>query len=95
MPQGTSYFDGLGRPLQTVAKGVSPATKKDLVAPVVYDNLGREAFKYLPYTSTAGDGAFKLNPFADQKTFYDGQLTTANNTKEDIYYSETQFEASP
>ncbi|WP_164714412.1 DUF6443 domain-containing protein [Chitinophaga rhizosphaerae] len=94
VPQSTAYFDGLGRPLQTVSKGVSPSVK-DLVAPIVYDAFGREAFKYLPYASGVGDGAFKLNPFNEQKTFYEGVLTTANNTREEIFYSETQFEASP
>ncbi len=95
VPQSTAYFDGLGRPLQTVTKGASPVTKKDLVAPVEYDAFGREAFKYQPYVSPTGDGAVKLNPFSEQKTFYDGFLSTLNNNKEDIYYGETQFEASP
>ncbi len=95
VPQSTAYFDGLGRPLQTVTKGASPVTKKDLVAPMEYDAFGREAFKYQPYVSPTGDGAVKLNPFSEQKTFYDGFLSTLNNNKEDIYYGETQFEASP
>ncbi|WP_240646729.1 DUF6443 domain-containing protein, partial [Chitinophaga rhizosphaerae] len=94
VPQSTAYFDGLGRPLQTVSKGVSPGVK-DLVAPVVYDAFGREAFKYLPYTSATGDGTFKLNPFTDQGGFYGTFLDTAKNNEEDIFYSETQFEASP
>ncbi len=95
VPQSTIYLDGLGRTLQTVSKGGSASATRDLVAPSLYDNLGREPFKYLPYSGTTGDGAFKLSPFADQKTFYDGILTTANNNKEEIYYGETQFEASP
>ncbi|WP_164714155.1 DUF6443 domain-containing protein [Chitinophaga rhizosphaerae] len=95
VPQATAYFDGLGRPLQTVTKGASPVTKKDLVAPVVYDAFGRESFKYLPYVSTAGDGAFKTSPFTDQASFYGTFLDTAKNNEEDIFYSETQFEASP
>ncbi|MGE7774242.1 DUF6443 domain-containing protein [Chitinophaga sp. NPDC101104] len=94
-PMSTAYFDGLGRPLQTVVKGASPVTKKDLVTPVEYDAYGRTPFNYLPYVSTSGDGILKLAPFAEQKAFYDGQLTTANNTKEEIYYAETQFESSP
>jgi hypothetical protein len=59
--QSTQYFDGLGRPLQTVAKGMS-AAGNDIVAPVVYDEFGREQFKYLPYvpkTGNTNDGKFK------------------------------------
>src|SRR5690242_7836240 len=41
----TQYFDGLGRPLQTVSWQTSP-DKKDIVAPVVYDDFGREAYKF-------------------------------------------------
>nr|WP_295863622.1 DUF6443 domain-containing protein [uncultured Chitinophaga sp.] len=42
--QTTQYFDGLGRPLQTVAKGMG-GTGNDMVTPVVYDAFGREAFR--------------------------------------------------
>ncbi|RPD39489.1 DUF6443 domain-containing protein [Chitinophaga barathri] len=93
--QSTIYYDGLGRPLQTVIKGATSATKKDMVTPVVYDEFGREAFKYLPYIAGSGDGNFKPDPYAGQKTFYDGFLTTAKGNKEDIYYGEHRFEASP
>jgi hypothetical protein len=70
--QTTQYFDGLGRPLQTVSKGTSFGGK-DVVAPVVYDAFGREVYKYLPYTQQTGnmtDGKFKMDPFNAQKSFY-------------------------
>src|SRR5436189_4456780 len=47
-----SYFDGLGRPLQNVSQMASPSNK-DLIQPISYDNLGREKFKYLPFSSTS------------------------------------------
>src|SRR5579872_7227325 len=44
------YFDGLGRPLQTVVRQITPDSQPlDLVTPVVYDAFGREVYKYLPY----------------------------------------------
>ncbi len=90
--QSTQYFDGLGRPLQTVDKQASPA-KKDIVTPHVYDAFGREAWQFLPYASaSATDGAFKLDPFAEQKTFYTTQLAGQGQT---YYYSQTNFEPSP
>ncbi|WP_162946178.1 DUF6443 domain-containing protein [Chitinophaga barathri] len=92
--QTMQYLDGLGRPLQTVTRRGSPA-QKDLVAPVVYDILGREQFQYLPYVSTDATGAFKLNPFTDQRNFYAPISGTAPYPGEQMFYSQTQFEASP
>ncbi len=101
--QATQYFDGLGRPLQTVIKqgslktGVAPT---DLVSANVYDEFGREAYKFLPYaetTSTAEDGAFKLTPFTKQAAFYNSSNTSSPiyNQGETFFYSKTNFEASP
>jgi hypothetical protein len=49
--ESTQYFDGLGRPMQTVTTMGSPS-KKDIVQPFVYDVFGLEDKKYLPYTDT-------------------------------------------
>src|SRR5262245_8532186 len=60
--QTTQYFDGLGRPLQTVVRQGSKPTGQpatDMVSPVYYDALGRETLKYLPYSSTENNGLFK------------------------------------
>ncbi len=77
--QATQYFDGLGRPLQTVVKKGSMITggaAVDMVSPVVYDGYGREALKYLPFAAnnTGGNtsinnGAFKVNPFQQDSAF--------------------------
>ncbi|HEX8529909.1 MAG TPA: DUF6443 domain-containing protein, partial [Cytophagales bacterium] len=45
-----AYFDGLGRPMQTVTKQGSPS-KQDLVQPIEYDTYGRQQWQYLPYTA--------------------------------------------
>ncbi len=98
--QSTQYFDGLGRPLQTVIKKGSLVTGDspiDFVSPVVYDEFGREVYKYLPFAanSTGGnssisDGLFKLNPFQQDSTFNKGMFSD-----ETYYYSKTVFETSP
>lgn len=106
--QTTQYFDGLGRPLQTVLKEGSLETagniKADLVSPVLYDEFGREQFKYLPFASTATDatknnGLFKYNPFQQQATFYNSQLSgqagETNIGGLNWAYGKTNFEASP
>ncbi len=43
--QATQYFDGLGRPVQTVAKQITPS-KTDLVSPQMYTENGSETYKY-------------------------------------------------
>lgn len=87
--QTTQYVDGLGRPIQTVSKGISPLGK-DVVAPVVYDAMGREQYKYMPYVSPGSDGKLKNDPFTEQAAFMTNQFPGQR-----IYYGETQYEASP
>ena len=107
--QATQYFDGLGRPLQTVIKEGSletlTQTKKDMVRAMVYDEFGREQYKFLPFVASitgtntsVNDGAFKLNPFQQQKAFYSDLTNPDNPIKsqgETFFYSKTNFEASP
>lgn len=88
--QSTEYVDGLGRPLQMITKGFSANSKKDVVVTYMYDEFGREKFKYLPYVSTASDGQLKFNPFTEQSQFSDTQY--GNET---IFYSEAEFEKAP
>ncbi len=92
--QSTQYFDGLGRPIQVVTKEVSPSGK-DMVAPTLYDSMGRERYKYLPYVATTGDGKFKTNPFNDQKTFYMNAALAPGAAGETIYYTQTEYEPTP
>jgi len=92
--QSTQYFDGLGRLLQTVDKGMTPSGK-DQVGPLLYDAYGREQYKYLPYAGSMGDGKFKTDPFNAQKAFYQDTLQNPGASGEAIYYSQTEYESSP
>ena len=51
-----TYYDGLGRPVQTTDIGITPA-KKDLVSLQEYDNQGRKFRAWLP-VQNAGNGAY-------------------------------------
>jgi RHS repeat-associated protein len=99
--QTTQYIDGLGRSWQTVQQQITPGNNPaDIVSPVVYDADGREMYKYLPYVASTGnsnDGSFKPTPFADQSNFYQNVYPTQQPayTGEQVYYSQTNFEASP
>ncbi len=94
--EATQYFDGLGRPIQTVIKQGSletGSTATDLANAVVYDGFGREEYKYLlsPANNTGGnthisDGLFKLNPFQQQATFMNQQYGSQGET---YFYNKT------
>ncbi|MFT3908299.1 MAG: DUF6443 domain-containing protein [Ferruginibacter sp.] len=89
--KSTVYFDGIGRPLQTVLNKITPdAFPHDLVTPVVYDAFGNESINYLPYSSTNNSGDFKTNPFSEQNTF-----SVAQYPGEQVFYSKTEYEPTP
>ncbi|WP_276504404.1 DUF6443 domain-containing protein [Terrimonas pollutisoli] len=88
--QATEYFDGLGRSIQSVEKSATPAGN-DMISTTWYDEYGRVAQKYLPYTDNLATGNFRLDPATQQPVFYNSYL---NNT-EGFYYSKTLYEASP
>ncbi|MGV3502984.1 MAG: DUF6443 domain-containing protein [Adhaeribacter sp.] len=92
----TTYFDGLGRPVQTVARQESPG-KRDLVQPLAYDNFGRQAKDLLPYTgepTKAGD--YRPDALLKQYRFYtQGNSFNKGLPQTDYPYAEKVFEASP
>lgn len=95
--QTTAYFDGLGRPLQSVAETMSPLGK-DIVSSNMYDEFGREVYHYMSYTSTSSTGDFKNSPFTEQKNFLEGYINAAAPTdadREKFFYATTEFESSP
>ncbi len=97
--QTVQYFDGLGRPLQTVQVKGSTGLK-DVVQPVAYDAFGREAIKYLPYASSSADGSYKPNAISSELgSFYGSGTSGAQQTNGIVVnpypYSITNFEPSP
>ena len=97
--QTVQYFDGRGRPLQSVMTQASP-NKNDIVQPMVYDAYGREYRKYLPFVSGT-DGRFKASTIDAGGSYADVALNFYSNGVSDKiaddsrYFSETQFEQSP
>ncbi|MEE1943828.1 DUF6443 domain-containing protein [Pedobacter sp. KR3-3] len=92
--QTVQYIDGLGRPLQTVTVQGSPSFA-DVVQPIVYDALGREAVKYQPYTIASNGGAYRPSAVAEQLGFYAGQPVGSSIKQTSQPFSQTVFEASP
>lgn len=88
-----TYFDGIGRPMQKVEWQRSPNQKKDIVAPMIYDELGREAFNYLPYVSEENNHWYKIVG-TKQQDYYSNGVT--DNVQDDPFpYAHTLFENSP
>jgi len=98
----TEYFDGLGRPTQTVLRQESPR-RRDIVQPVAYDAHNRQPRSYLPYTApnaASNAGVYRPNAIREQYEFYRDTPTgpgapTESLPRTGVPYSETAFEASP
>ncbi len=90
-----SYFDGLGRPLQTVMVAQSP-TLKDIITFNVYDAYGRETKKYLSYADEEGNpGVLRPDPVTDVTDFYSIGQSGLGYALSDYPYSKTVYENSP
>ena len=87
--QATQYVDGLGRPIETVARQALPGDK-DLVQFMLYDEYGRQVYQPMAFQSTTGDGAMYLSPSTRQSTFLNSHYAG-----EDIFYGKTEYESSP
>ncbi|HJT74531.1 MAG TPA: DUF6443 domain-containing protein, partial [Chitinophaga sp.] len=88
--QVTVYIDGLGRPIQTVAKQSTPDLA-DLITTNFYDQYGREQQQYLPYTDNGSTGNFRTDAPTKQPVFYN----TMYSNQEGYYYKKTIYETSP
>ncbi|MBO9563695.1 MAG: hypothetical protein J7621_13015 [Niastella sp.] len=93
--QQVSYFDGLGRPVQSVAIKGSQGTK-DIVSPVEYDNYGREIKNFLPYVDDGTTyGSLRTGAVTSQAYYYNA-ANTASDAPKDIHpYSQSLLEFSP
>ncbi|RYG58883.1 MAG: RHS repeat protein, partial [Alphaproteobacteria bacterium] len=90
-----SYFDGLGRTIQTVAWQAGPG-KRDVVSFSIYDGFGREGKRYLPYAGQhVGDGSFRGDHLQGQQAYYGPAGWDAGVVRTAYPYSVTVFEPSP
>ena len=87
-----NYFDGLGRPIQSIQVGGSPEGK-DVIQHKAYDDLGREVKKYLPYASDYSGGFFRDNAETEQDDFYKSQFKSPNQSVNP--WSDIVYELSP
>jgi RHS repeat-associated protein len=80
------YFDGLGRPVQTVQAGITPLGK-DLISIQEYDAFGRASKSWLPIPKASNNGSYYTGNLVN-----DSKSTYANDANA---YSEPVYEPSP
>lgn len=81
------YFDGLGRPVQTVPVGITPE-HNSLATLQEYDGYGRDFATWLPAVITGKNGTF--TEVVGLKS-----LSIASNLNDSKPYAKTIYEASP
>jgi RHS repeat-associated protein len=87
-----SYFDRLGRPVQSVMQQASPAGN-DVVQPGIYDQYGMATKQLLPYVAVGStNGQFKTNAESAQASFY---TTQSNIAHDNAPWTEVELEKSP
>lgn len=95
----TNYYDGLGRPSQSVLKQGSPLNK-DIIIPRNYDKFGREVRVYLPVVTSEFSGLYKSD-ILDVDGLYTGEAAAFYNStgsaiaKDDFPFMDKIYEASP
>lgn len=83
------YFDGLGRPIQSIQAGITP-NHSDLVTFTEYDGVGREQFQWLATPIPNNNGAF-----VGYSTFVSAAKSQELLTNDTRPFVEIKYEPSP
>lgn len=89
----TTYYDGLGRPMQSISVQAG-GDRENIVSYQEYDQMGLQPKQYLPWASTTGASTNYIDPTtlqANISTFYNAPKYE-NTTNP---YSEISYERSP
>ncbi len=84
--ESVQYFDGLGRPVQTIAIKATPLGR-DMVTPVEYDSKGRQAKSYLPVPQPGtANGAIYTDPLGNAPSAgYGNEKIYAEKRYDDLF----------
>ena len=88
------YYDGLGRPIQTVLQGITPGGS-DLITYQEYDRFGRDSTAWLPAVAANNNGAFVDFAAFSTKSANTYNTTTYNSAADTKPYSLPVYEPSP
>jgi len=97
--ESVTYFDGLGRPMQSIGIGAG-ALNQDIITHIDYDQYGRQDKDWLPYAEATGDvGSYRGGVSLATQSYYQsnyGDDFIGISQVEDINaYSQKGLEASP
>ncbi|EJL63259.1 DUF6443 domain-containing protein, partial [Flavobacterium sp. CF136] len=96
--QKTTYFDGLGRPVQQIS-GQQSASGNDIITHIKYDGFGRQVEEYLPFKSSNTNMAFDLAAETNVLSYYGSPNPAINgNPAQEATtnpFSRKELEASP
>ena len=95
--ESISYFDGLGRPVQSIAirQGGGISDDSDIISTIVYDQYGRQIKNYLPYAGHLNNGKYVETALEDTDTYFTTKYADDLNILTPNPYSEKEFEPSP
>lgn len=90
------YYDGLGRPIQSVARRAG-GIKNDIITPIVYDKFGRQTANYLPCPIPQTTLGYINNTTVvnNLEAYYSDKFSSQINSSSPNPYSETLYESSP
>jgi len=90
--KNVTYFDGLGRAIQSIGIKQSK-TEKDIITFIDYNDKGQQEKTYLPYvpTTSGSDGLYRTDALTKTNSFYNRSVY-GNTTNP---YSQKTIETSP
>lgn len=89
--ENITYMDGLGRPMQSVARRAN-RDQKDVVSFKTFDAFGRDINNYLPYSLNQSDGKYDPNYLQSVSTYYQSEPGIAHDN---YPLSPVKYENSP
>ncbi|MEN2403172.1 DUF6443 domain-containing protein, partial [Flavobacterium sp. MC2016-06] len=94
MNQSVTYFDGLGRAVQTTAVGQG-GDGSDIITPAEYDAFGRQVKEYLPYSLVNSTTAYPRTTMTSSQASLNTLYNTSKYDNTSNPFSEKQLESSP
>lgn len=95
--ESVTYFDGLGRSIQSVGIRAG-GQKQDLKNPGIYDDFGRQAVNYMPHATTTSSVSTYTNNttlISGLNFYYLSKYPDQLNSSNPNPYSEKRFDNSP
>lgn len=88
----TVYFDGFGRPIQSILKHGSGSGNHDLIAFKLYNRYGLQEKYFLPYSISNTDDGFRSDYINEQLSFYQDASFVAHTNSP---FTTNVYRASP